>query len=44
MQTVANRNPGATSLWRRYGAWGFCFFLVKGLAWLSPLLLTRLVG
>ncbi len=44
MQTDANRPTAATSLWRKYGTWGLCFFLVKGLAWLSPLLLTRLAG
>ncbi len=44
MQRIAKNHQPKTSLWRRYGKWSFCFFLVKGLAWLSPLMLTRLVG
>lgn len=44
MQKIANKQQQKPPMWRRYGKWSFCFFLVKGLAWLSPMMLTRLVG
>jgi hypothetical protein len=44
MQPTTMINSSKAPLLRRFGKWGFAFFLLKGLAWLSPLALARLVG
>ncbi|HSO06061.1 MAG TPA: hypothetical protein VLW45_02415 [Pelomicrobium sp.] len=44
MAQEISRSAGRATLWRRAGAAGFAFFLVKGMAWLAVPLLAWFAG